>query len=151
MRIRHLSGPKKGQSEHCENTAGRALILAGLAELHPYKNYIERLSEETKLRTGCTPGDAVVSMDTTWGVRDTTGSPFSHVVIIKKSRGETFFYEFVPEGCPKSIADKFQRLVAAASRAGADRAAIDKAKEEQQMREFNDRTEKYKVLSPRFF
>ena len=145
--LQHLNGT----IEHVAREAIAPYLVSGQAVLCPAPNYVVRLSEESAMRTKASPGDTVVSMETEWGVRDTTGSPWSHVVIIKKSRGETYFFESVPKDCPKVIADKFNRLVAATASAGADRAAIDKATQEQQIRELNDRTEKYKVFSPRFF
>ena len=65
MRIKWLNHPteptKNGTLEHVSREF--AVVACGYkqAEVAPYKNYVERLNEESKLRTGPSEGDVVVS------------------------------------------------------------------------------------------
>jgi hypothetical protein len=47
MKIKFVSGPKAGTIEHLQPSIANVLIASGLAEHIPYKNYAERLSEES--------------------------------------------------------------------------------------------------------
>ena len=47
MKIRFVSGPKSGIVEHLQPSIANVLIASGMAEHIPFKNYAERLSEES--------------------------------------------------------------------------------------------------------
>jgi hypothetical protein len=49
-KVRFLTGPKAGTIEHIKPQVAETLVAAGLAELIPYKNYVERLKEEEEQR-----------------------------------------------------------------------------------------------------
>jgi hypothetical protein len=73
MKIKFLSGPKSGTIEHINNQTGGILVAAGLAENIPYKNYVERLSEENAQLQPVLP-DATVRWSVAAGIK--TEKPF---------------------------------------------------------------------------
>jgi hypothetical protein len=97
--------PKAGTTEHCENAAGRALILAGFAQEVKYNDFRERLAAEAFPKAEKTHAE--------WGVQPSDGGPYSQNVIIKKLNGTTTFYAAPPEDCPRSIVERFNLLVEA--------------------------------------
>lgn len=72
MKIRFVSGPKQGTIEHLQPSIANVLIASGLAEHIPYKNYAERLSEETAQLQPSLP-DATVRWSVGAGIK--TGKP----------------------------------------------------------------------------
>jgi hypothetical protein len=55
MKVKFTSGPKQGTIEHLQPSIANTLIAAGLAELIPFKNYVERLQEEEAVRQSSLP------------------------------------------------------------------------------------------------
>jgi hypothetical protein len=65
MKVKFTSGPKQGTIEHLQPSIANTLIAAGLAELIPFKNYVERLQEEEAVRQSSLPQ---VTSNVTWAV-----------------------------------------------------------------------------------
>jgi len=106
MKIRFLSGPRSGETDHAPNTQETQLLAkAGIIEIIPWKNYHERLASETP--------QVVVPPTVEWGIRGAERglNSYSQTVIIKRtSLGETTFFSSVPPDCPKEIANQFRAL-----------------------------------------
>ena len=120
MQIRFLSGPKINQTEHCENIAGRALVLAGLAEEVKYRDFRERLAAEAFPQA-----EPPV---TEWAVIDADGSAWSVVRVCKKVGSTMTFYSAPPEDAPRVVVEKFDLLTNAVKNDPAE--ALAKAKRE---------------------
>ena len=112
--------PKAGTTEHCENAAGRALILAGFAQEVKYNDFRERLAAE-----GTPKAEKPV---TEWAVIDADGSAWSVVRVCKKVGSTTTFYSAPPEDAPRVVVEKFDLLTNAVKNDPAE--ALAKAKRE---------------------
>jgi hypothetical protein len=135
MKIRFLApSPKAGQIEHCENAAGRALILAGLAEAVPYRDFRERLAATAATASGHGSIDATV-VGVEWGIRESDGSPYSVNSIIKKSGSNTTWYSAPPDDAPESIKRRWKELVDVAPRDPFEKERAISAQQEQQERD----------------
>ena len=97
--------PKAGTTEHCENAAGRALVLAGFAQEVKYNDFRERLAAE-----GTPKAEPPV---TEWAVIDADGSAWSVVRVCKKVGSNTTFFSQPPDDAPRSIVERFNLLVEA--------------------------------------
>lgn len=103
MRIRFVPpSPKAGLTEHCENTAGRALILAGLAEEVKYTDFRDRLR--------CEASPAATPSPVEWGVLDRDQSRFSIVRVVKREGSTTTYFSAPPNDAPQGVKDKFAAL-----------------------------------------
>ena len=109
MKIKFLSGPRSGQIDHAPNSQEIQLLAkAGIIEIIPYKNYVERLSSE--FREGRDPSNAnppqVSGVE--WSCSRLTDRP----IIFRKSGGETARFETIEQaiqcGCPESVLRQFR-------------------------------------------
>jgi hypothetical protein len=145
MKIKHTSGPKLGVVEHVNNTIGATLVAAGLADHIKYKDFRERLSEESA--AGSDPSNTVVTFykDPEWGVAQLVRK----LVIIKKHLSEIYRFESEEQardyGCPESVLKRYRDIKALP---GPDQAGavLAQAKHDQMLRDHADKTAKYKVL-----
>jgi hypothetical protein len=104
MQIRFVPpSPKAGTLEHCENAAGRALILAGFAEEVKYTDFRQRLAAEAFPKAD--------KPTVEWGFQPSDGGAYSKNCIIKRANGSTTFYAAPPDDCPRSIVERFNALV----------------------------------------
>lgn len=127
MRIRFVPpSPKSGTVEHCENAAGRALILAGLAEAVPYKDFRERLAAEFSSASGAGNVNASV-VGISWGIRESDGSAYSQNVVVKRVGAETTFFSAPPDDAPESIKRRFAECASKNPNAAAEALAQAKA------------------------
>jgi hypothetical protein len=131
MKIRFLSGPRTGQTDHAPNSQEMQLLAkAGIIEIIPYQDFRARLREEAS--------PAAVAPENSWGVKESNGSAFSQPTIIKKVGCETFYLKEPDETTPPAIVEKFHVLKN--SDPGAARAAVEAAKRQQEERERAERT-----------
>jgi hypothetical protein len=113
MKIKFLSGPRTGQTDHAPNTQETQLLAkAGIIEIIPYKNAVERLNYESSLL-------ASAPVVTEWGTCEKNGS----ALVVKKVGAETFYYDAPTADTPDAIKASFARLQAKNS--DAQRAAND--------------------------
>jgi hypothetical protein len=113
MKIKFLSGPRTGQTDHAPNTQETQLLAkAGIIEIIPYKNAVERLNYESSLL-------ASAPVVTEWGTCEKNGA----ALVVKKAGAETFYYDAPTVDTPDSIKASFARLHAKNS--DAQRAAND--------------------------
>ena len=162
MKIKWLNHPTKpelnGSVEHVSRTLAEIAIGYQQAVFVPFKNYVERLNEESKLRTA-QPGDTVVP--NVYPPRWEIGTvPVTKKVAIYYLAGterccflSLVWYDNngnehpVPalEDCPKEIRQQFKELQAAEARAASGADASDRA--ERQNRDDHEA----KVGTTRFF
>ena len=133
MKVRFISGPKINTTEHVANDIGRTLVAAGLAEHIPYKDFRERLAEESSPAAKPTPVE--------WGIRESDGSPFSVNVVVKKTATGMQFLSQPPDDAPASIKCRFAELTTRDPNASA--AAIAKAKAD--LAQYNERLKTAKL------
>ena len=115
MRIRFIEpSPRAGEVTHIDNITGRTLIASGFAELVPYKDYRERLSQEGQVGSDGTNVNPNVVSGVEWGVLqpEITTNP---VCIIRRFANETVYFDGVPDPvkwgvCPPSIVAQFHAL-----------------------------------------
>jgi hypothetical protein len=130
MKIKFLPpSPKAGTIEHIENQTGRTLIAAGLAEAIPYKDFRERLRDETP--QAFAPVTATVTWTITQGSRsgafgitakcsNSNCSTFCFDQHPDTMRGKLYALEHlefvhscggsVPETVPKEICERYRKL-----------------------------------------
>jgi hypothetical protein len=109
VKIKFLSGPRSGQIDHAPNSQEIQLLAkAGIIEIIPYKNYVERLSSEFREASG--PGNTPVAMtkDVEWSCSRLNDRP----IIFRKSGFETARIETIEQaiqcGCPESVLRQFR-------------------------------------------
>jgi len=118
MKVRHLSGPKAGQSEHIENTVGRTLIALGVAveEKLPPRSSAGWLTARNELANlPRTPDPHDVVPPNVEGVQwEAKPLPAGRVVILRKSAGEVARFEDLKDcpDCPANVALQFKELQA---------------------------------------
>jgi hypothetical protein len=111
MKIRYVSpSPKAGKEEHVENTAGRALVLAGFAEEVPYKNYRERLAEESKQIAAAATAPPIDQ----WAINQSTSNDPNapRFVVAHTTVLGTTYYNAPPKHAPAHVKQRFRDLVA---------------------------------------
>jgi len=139
MKIRFLSpSPKAGQVEHIQPHLAQPLIVAGLAEHIPYKNYRERLSEEASVGSDPSNTNAnVVGVE--WGVVQPT-HPLNPPCIIRKTAHETLYFDGPPDEkkygkVPAGVLAQFRALKDEPQPSGFSKEAAVKQEFEQRERE----------------
>jgi hypothetical protein len=120
MKIRFLTGDKKGQISHAPvNQNTQLLVDAGLIEVIPYKDYRERLKDEMAQQQKTAPAPVAC-----WGVQHVMApgseNPRS-VIITKEFLGEKTFFDAPPKDCPPAIVAKFNKELAVYAQIRADR------------------------------
>lgn len=153
MRIKWLSHPteptKNGTLEHVAREF--AVIACGYkqAEVAPYKNYVERLSEESKFRTQAAAGDTVVEFfkEPQWSV----GLVTAHPTIFRKWGyeavrfcGEKAAEQAKANHCPERILKEHENLVAQKDNGSAG--AVAERRAEQVQNDLAANIAKYKYL-----
>jgi len=102
-RIKYIApSPKAGRIDHVYPHIADTLVSAGLAEHIVYKDFRERLAAEFS--------PPAVAPVVEWGVQDKTQSPFSSVLIIKRTGCETQWLKEPPVDCPPSIVARWAEL-----------------------------------------
>jgi hypothetical protein len=138
-KIKFTSGPKSGTIEHVKPQVAETLIAAGLAELIPYKNYVERLQEEEAVRQSSLPQ---VTAKVTWSVGkgDRNGRYFISASCSNPQCGSAHFFDgapaaadkltFIhscsgtaPEKVPAAVVEKYRKLHFTPATLGADEAS----------------------------
>jgi hypothetical protein len=101
-KIKFTSGPKSGLIEHVRPQVAETLVAAGLAELIPYKNYVERLQEEEAVRQSSLPQ---VAANVTWtvGKGERNGRYFISAQCSSSACGSAFFFDGAPAAADKLI------------------------------------------------
>jgi hypothetical protein len=115
MKIRFISpSPKAGTEEHCENTAGRALVLAGFAVECPRiergkPGWIEEQKEIESARTASAPPPVVQ-----WAINPRRSDDQSAIRFIVAEIGlnGTIYYDSPPPWAPAHVKEKFTRMIA---------------------------------------
>ena len=110
MKIRYLAAsPKVGQVEHIRNDVGVTLIAAGFAEAVPYKDFRERLREESQNATDAhnVNPNFTKNGEVQWSV---DAKSFDKPVIVKRQRSETTYYAGPSAEMPQSVIELFQSL-----------------------------------------
>lgn len=137
IKFKNPNSLKYGTIEHMENSVARTLIAMGEAEAVPYTGYVQRLSEESALRTKTAAGDAVPEFFTapTWNVKQHQRS--GKVVVEKRAGTELTTFDGPPSDCPENVRRAFAALVGAPDKTVADYFAREKAVRDQA--EYNER------------
>ena len=139
MKVKFTSGPKQGTIEHLQPSIANTLVAAGLAEIIPFKNYVERLQEEEAVRQSSLPQ---VTSNVTWAVGkgERNGRYFISAQCSNSQCGSAFFFDgapaaadklifthscsgTAPEKVPASIAEKYRKLHFVPATLGADEAS----------------------------
>jgi hypothetical protein len=139
MKVKFTSGPKAGTIEHLQPSIANTLVAAGLAEIIPFKNYVERLQEEEAVRQSSLPQ---VTSKVTWtvGKGERNGRYFISAQCSHPQCGSAFFFDgapvaadklifthscsgTAPEKVPASIAEKYRKLHFVPATLGADEAS----------------------------
>jgi hypothetical protein len=151
MRIKWLHHPTKpelnGTTEHVSRECAHVAVGFQQAEYAPYKNYVERLSEESKLRTGPSPYDTpiVFFKDPVWKVEQR----FRALVIFLHIGYEQHRFESAEQakaaGAPASVLKQYAELKALPG-PDAVQAALERMRREQTEREQKENVQKYSVL-----
>lgn len=115
MKIKFTNGPKQGSVEHVKPQVAETLIAAGFAEHVPYRNYVERLSEETALLAAAQQPDPNFVQGVQYSVRERQYGSVNvgHAFIERRSGSETLFFdklETIPADCPKNVIVRFLEL-----------------------------------------
>ena len=129
MKIRFLTGDKKGQIAHAPvNQNTQLMVDAGLIEVLPWKNYQERLAAEM----AALPKPVVT---VSWGVRHVTapGELQPRNVIVVKTvntgdRCDETTYAGPPADCPPAVVAKFRKESAVYEQIRADRKHAEKVR-----------------------
>ena len=129
MKIRFLTGDKKGQIAHAPvNQNTQLMVDAGLIEVIPYKDFRERLKDEMEAMP-----KAVVTVS--WSVRHVTapGELQPRNVIVVKTvntgdRSDETTYAGPPADCPPAVVAKFRKESAVYEQIRADRKHADKVR-----------------------
>lgn len=132
----HAADPLlNGTETHLPAHVAAVLIATGAAVEIKYKSYVERLTEESKLRAAAPP---VIE----WGVKESDGSQFSQNMVIKKVGADTTYFSAPPDDCPESIKRRFAELISregVPSANSAERSRVEVAMNEAKVREFNSK------------
>jgi hypothetical protein len=139
MRITWKNHPhdstKNSTTEHVSRELAAVAVGYGQAVYAPYKNYVDRLNDESKFRATAPP---VVE----WNVLDAEG-PASIVRVIKREGSNLIYFDAPPRDAPKAIVVKFNELAHVAKHVraanAADRARVVAEQEQEQLRELNGR------------
>lgn len=117
MKVRFLSSsPKFGHpDEHLPPSVAQALIAAGFAEACPRPNYgtAEYLAEHAEISASARPNPTDVNPTVAgveWGVRDKDLSPFSKVLVLKRTGATVTYYDAPPADAPLTIVQRFRDL-----------------------------------------
>src|SRR5271155_4650140 len=94
-KIKFTSGPKSGLIEHVRPQVAETLVAAGLAELIPYKNYVERLQEEEAVRQSSLPQTAP-TVKWSVGRGERNGRVFISAQCSSSACGSGFFFDGAP-------------------------------------------------------
>jgi hypothetical protein len=95
---------RKDERAHVPQSVGENLIFRKVAQRVAYRSYVERLSEESKLRTAAKP------IPVEWGIKESDGSQFSVNTVVKKSSAGTIFYSAPPDDAPAEIKRRFAAI-----------------------------------------
>jgi hypothetical protein len=120
MKIKYLSGPRAGQTEHVPNSQEfQVLAKAGIIEIVPYKDFRERLAAETAAQAATAP-----PATTRWAVRENPVRvpdklPFQVLKILPS--GETLYFAYPPDDAPPEIRKRFAQMIANDEQAWRDR------------------------------
>jgi hypothetical protein len=100
MKVKFTSGPKAGTIGHLQPSIANTLVAAGLAEIIPFKNYVERLQEEEAVRQSSLPQ---VTAKVTWSVGkgDRNGRYFISAQCSNSQCGSAFFFDGAPNAADK--------------------------------------------------
>jgi hypothetical protein len=107
--------PKAGTCEDVENTAGRALVLAGFAEEIKYKNHVERLAALEKKRAALPP------QADQWAINESRHDPNTRFIVARTGVNGITYYDAPPADAPVHVKQRFADLVATDAQAFADR------------------------------
>jgi hypothetical protein len=138
-KVRFLTGPKAGTIEHIKPQVAETLAAAGLAEIIPYKNYIERLQEEEVVRQSSLP-QVASTVNWTVGRGERNGRIFISAQCSNPQCGSAFFFDGAPAAAdkltfihscsgtppvrvPAAVVEKYRKLHFVPSTLGADEAS----------------------------
>ena len=129
----YVPDPKlRGTTAHLPAHIAQVLIASGQAKAVPYKDFREILADDDAVRAAAAPPVTVE-----WGIRDKDRSVHSQVLIIRKLGAELSFFLAPPKDCPPSIVQQWKDMTKVDT--SADRVAFEKAKQEQQARQHDEK------------
>jgi hypothetical protein len=133
MKIKFLSGPRTGQTDHAPNTQETQLLAkAGIIEIIPYRDYRDRLADEISAAT--------VQPVVEWG----TCVKNDAALVVKKIGADTYYVDAPTADTPDSIKVQFARLQTQNSAAqfaanAAERSRAEEAQRHEMLAEMNRR------------
>jgi len=150
LKIKFLSGPRTGQTDHAPNSQEIQLLAkAGIIEIIPYKNFVEFMSAEHA--QGSHPSNSNVPQVQAGAVEWSCSTLHDGRPVIWRKRGnETARFESEAQaahhGAPESELKKFRDFVALLAGAGSAQATLERAKREQLLRQEEDKVGRAGVL-----